>query len=102
MDKNHVDVMISIEEINKEILELEKKDTSYTVVERLAWLYIVKNHMTKEVEKTGRMGETEFLIACSEVPIDSLLNIINEHMEQLKAIYPKSYYAILNKIKNGT
>ena len=32
--------MVSIETIEEEILNLEKRDTSYAVCERLAWLYI--------------------------------------------------------------
>lgn len=34
--------MVSIEIIEEEILDLEKRDTSYAVCERLAWLYTVR------------------------------------------------------------
>lgn len=39
--------MVSIEIIEEEILDLEKRDTSYTVCERLAWLYTVRDHLKK-------------------------------------------------------
>lgn len=39
--------MVSIETIEEEILDLEKRDTSYAVCERLAWLYIVRDHLKK-------------------------------------------------------
>lgn len=39
--------MVSIEIIEEEILNLEKRDTSYAVCERLAWLYIVRDHLKK-------------------------------------------------------
>lgn len=39
--------MVSIETIEEEILNLEKRDTSYAVCERLAWLYIVRDHLKK-------------------------------------------------------
>jgi len=39
--------MVSIEIIEEEILDLEKRDTSYAVCERLAWLYTVRDHLKK-------------------------------------------------------
>lgn len=39
--------MVSIETIEEEILDLEKRDTSYAVCERLAWLYTVRDHLKK-------------------------------------------------------
>lgn len=39
--------MVSIETIEEEILNLEKRDTSYAVCERLAWLYTVRDHLKK-------------------------------------------------------
>ena len=39
--------MVSIETIEEEILNLEKRDTSYAVCERPAWLYIVRDHLKK-------------------------------------------------------
>ena len=40
--------MLSLETVEQEILELEKRDTTYAVCERLAWLYVVRDHMTGE------------------------------------------------------
>lgn len=37
--------MVSVEDIDREILELERRDTSYAVVERLCWLYVVRDHL---------------------------------------------------------
>ena len=43
--------MVSIEIIEEEILDLEKRDTSYAVCERLAWLYTVRDHLKKKKKK---------------------------------------------------
>ena len=40
--------MVSIEIIEEETLDLEKRDTSYAVCERLAWLYTVRDHLKKK------------------------------------------------------
>lgn len=39
--------MVSIETIEEEILNLEKRDTPYAVCERPAWPYIVRDHPKK-------------------------------------------------------
>ena len=38
-------IIISIDEVNKTIIELEQHDTTYATCEKLAWLYIVKDHI---------------------------------------------------------
>lgn len=92
--------MISRDEIDKTILELEQKDTSYAVIERLAWLYCVRDHMLSKKEITGDIQGDEFCMACSGVPVQALLNIIGEHMQCVRALYPKEYQTIISKIKD--
>ena len=57
--------MINTDELDKEILMLEKKDTTYANCERLAWLYIVRDHITgqRQAQPTPLdvSGESEFL-----------------------------------------
>lgn len=93
--------MLNSKVIDDEILSLEKKDTSYAVIERLAWLYIVKQHLMEEApeERTGTIKGSEFLEACSNVPINSVLEVIDKHLESLKIVYPREYENILDKIK---
>lgn len=38
---------VSIETIEEEIPDLEKRGTSHAVCERPAWLYIVRDHLKK-------------------------------------------------------
>jgi len=95
--------MISLDTIEKEISELETRDTSYATVERLAWLYICRDHLKNDVVTQEAVVEvdtpTEFLTAVSGRPIFAVLHVLNDHMSVLGAVYPKEYNAILEKIR---
>ena len=95
--------MLSIEEVERTILELEKRDTTYATCERLAWLYIVHDHLTQRiVQEKARAAEMEgspFLVACSGAEISEILRIMNDHMEAVRVIYPKEYSEVIEKIK---
>lgn len=94
--------MLSIEEVERTILELEKRDTTYATCERLAWLYIVHDHLTQRiVQEKARAAEMEgspFLAACSGADIAEILRVMDEHMEALRVVYPKEYEAVIRKI----
>ena len=94
--------MLSLEEVERTILELEKRDTTYATCERLAWLYIVHDHLTQRiVQEKSRAAEMEgspFLAACSGAEITEILRVVNEHMEAVRVIYPKEYEAVIRKI----
>lgn len=96
--------MISIDEVNKTILDLEQNDTSYATCERLAWLYIVRDHFPGAAqpmkhEMTNKMSGSEFLEVCSDIDIVKLLNVLDEHMSVVQLIMPKEYYALIEKIE---
>ena len=94
--------MLSLEEVERTILDLEKRDTTYATCERLAWLYIVHDHLTQRiVQEKSRAAEMEgspFLAACSGAEITEILRVVNEHMEAVRVIYPKEYEAVIRKI----
>ena len=94
--------MLSIEDVERTILELEKRDTTYATCERLAWLYIVHDHLTQRiVQEKARAEEMEgspFLAACSGAEISEILRVMDEHMEAVRVIYPKEYEAVIRKI----
>lgn len=52
--------MVSIETIEEEIINLEKRDTSYAVCERLAWLYIVRDHLKKAYRRCHGDGTAHY------------------------------------------
>ena len=44
-------------------------------------------------------GKSEFMDVCSQKPITDILEVLNEHMEAIKLLYPKEYDSIIEKIK---
>ena len=98
--------MLNLNEINDEILMLEsKRDTTYSVIEKLSQLYIVRDHLsgcsvTKVVEAVPVeiVGNSEFLEMVSGKDSVKAWAVIDEHMSALKVMYPKQYKAILNRI----
>lgn len=95
--------MLSLETVEQEILELEKRDTTYAVCERLAWLYVVRDHMTRrepEAVTTSLTSGSEFLEAASGVDYASLMGIMDEHMSCIRTVCPKEYEAVLSRIRS--
>ena len=94
---------MNIDEINREILTLEKGQTTFANCEKLSQLYIVRDHLEGtggaiQREATPKIGGSEFLEIASEVDILDLLEVLDEHMETLQLVYPKDYQAIIKKI----
>lgn len=85
-------------EIQEEIERLEKEETSYSNCVKLAVLYTVLNNY-RDQQPTSSYGSSEFLLVCSQQPIDKVLDVIDEHMEAIKLLYPKEYNLIIKKIK---
>ena len=93
--------MISLETIEREIDELEARDTSYKACERLAWLYVVRDHLMpqKPIERTQYLDGSEFLELSSGVPYRELMAVIDDHLEAIRLLYPKSYDALMDRIR---
>lgn len=94
--------MISLEEIEREIRELEARgDTTYSLCERLSWLYIVRDHLrpTNEAKQTQQLSGSEFLEAASGVSYPALMRILDEHMEGMNVVYPREYENVMAKIR---
>lgn len=96
--------MINPEELDKEILMLEKKDTTYANCERLAWLYIVRDHITGQMQKQSVSldvsGDSEFLKAVNKKDSVEVFSIIDELMETISVLNPRLYSAVIQKIKD--
>lgn len=94
--------MVSLDIIEREILELElRRDTTYAVCERLAWLYIVRDHLAdgNPQPNAQKVGGTEFLDLCSHVPYLALMGVLDEHMTALSVVQPKEYESIMSKLR---
>lgn len=98
---------MNISEIEEEIHKLEKADTNWQTVQRLAWLYTVQDHLSTDKvpivaskiqdvmpEYNGEFGE-----AVSGAKLDDVMNVLNEHMEVVKVLLPKEYQAVIDRIK---
>lgn len=94
--------MISLETIEREIDELESRETSYRVCERLSWLYTVRDHLrpARQDGNTQFITGSEFLEACSGVSYVSLMRILDEHMSALSVVQPKQYESVLDRIRS--
>ena len=97
--------MINLDEINGEITKLESQPTTYITIERLAWLYIVRDHQTISPASVPAVtgieipqGESEFMRACAGKTISEVMAVMDELMEVLMAIQPRLYDAVMDKL----
>lgn len=98
--------MIDLETIEREISELEARQASYKLCERLSWLYIVRDHlMSKMYPPEGNatlksaLSGSDFLDAANGKPYEDVLGIVNEHMETIRMLYPKTYDGVIERIR---
>lgn len=94
--------MINLDTIEKEINELEARgETTYSLCERLSWLYVVRDHL-RPVREDGRttqaLSGSDFLEAASGVPYTALMRVLDEHMEALKVVQPREYESVMRKV----
>lgn len=103
--------MISLDAIETEIYDLEARgETTYSICERLAWLYIVRDHIkdgnsgiaAMSGNKTGTLTGSEFMEACSNVDFSELMSILNEHMLAVRVVAPKEYDSVIRKIREAS
>lgn len=88
--------MLNADEINREIADLESQQTTYAVIQKLSWLYTVKDHLS-HAEKMPS-GESEFMKVCCGKSVCDVMEIMNELMEVLLVIQPRLYEAVLEKL----
>lgn len=98
---------MSVDEIAREIAELEKADTNWSNIQKLSWLYTVFDHMSEDripivshamVDTVPEYDLGEFSRAASGVPVQELMSLLEEHMQVVRALYPKEYEAVLERI----
>lgn len=112
--------MIDLNEINETIDKLKREGTTIQAAERLAMLYIARDHMLREdapadmaqgyaraasptpikgtpIQLSDR-ATSEFIAACEGVMIEDVLDVMDRHMEAIAVLYPKEYEAILRQL----
>lgn len=107
---------MDIEEIKDHIHKLKCGSTDWQSVEKLAALCAVRDEL-EEKEALDRQSvqpqpllvpaystaskppQSEFVQAASSVPFSGLMDILDEHMNAIKLVYPKEYDLVIHKIK---
>lgn len=92
--------MISIDKINREIEELENGDnTSYSVIEKLAMLYTVRENLMKNrndrtigYQVSGKSGsDAEMARITRQMSPYEIEDEYREHMERMRERHPEEY-----------
>lgn len=98
--------MIDLETIEREIDKLEHREASYRLCERLSWLYSVRDHLYAKIYPPegeavlkSALSGSDFLDAANGKPYEDVLRIVDEHLETIKMLYPKTYSALVDKIR---
>lgn len=95
--------MISKDELDKTILELEMRDTTFANCAKLADLYTVRDHITGQTQKQSvpleTSGDSEFLQAVDGKDSVAVWNIMDELMNTLSVVNNRVYSSVLEKIK---
>ena len=103
--------MVDLDIINGTIAEWEAKDLTFLVVERLAWLYIVRDNALMRVkEDTGEeavmmpavamSSGSEFMEACAKADPVKMWRILDDLMDTIKMLNPRLYDATIDSLKN--
>lgn len=106
--------MLDALEIRKEIARLEYEESSYPNYAKLATLYTIRAEMNKENEPQNAApraqsipaysgaayGNSEFLRTVSDKEPRDAWRVMDELMESLSVMQPKTYAAVMNKLND--
>ena len=94
--------MISKDELDRTILELEMRDTTFANCAKLADLYTVRDHLTGQPQKQATpletSGDSEFLRAIDGKDSVAVWQIIDDLMDTLRVTAPRVYSDIMSRI----
>ena len=101
--------MITFEQISGEISILEQEKPTHAVMQKLAALYTVRDHMIIQnapaepavviSEVMPDIGsESDFAKAVSGKPMGDFLKVIDELMTTLQAINPRLYESVMQRL----
>ena len=96
--------MINRDKLDKEILELETRhDTTYATCERLAWLYIVRDHITGQqaVQPTPLAVDpsSAFLQVVDGKDSVAVLAVMDDLMDTLSVVAPRVHASVMAKLR---
>lgn len=98
--------MIDLETIEREIDKLEHREASYRLCERLSWLYSVRDHLYAKIyppegETTlkSSLSGSDFLDAANGKPYEDVMKVVDEHLETIRLLYPKTYDGLVQRVR---
>ena len=108
--------MKNCEIIEREIAELEARQIDYSVAQKLAWLYIVRDHIKQPKNYQAAMEEhnessdlrdivisssdgSEFMRVIEGKDLDCVLAVIDETMGTLQTTLPRIYNGMMAKLR---
>ena len=102
--------MTDLEAIDRDIAELKEKPMSYAVAEKLAWLYVIRDHCAGAEPGTTRACEpvdtrieytsdTAFSRAITGREASEIWPIMDELMSTLKGIQPRLYQSVMRRLQ---
>lgn len=97
------------EEILETIAELQNKAPTYSTCEKLATFYTLLSHLYSDnTEVQGYSYSTssvfpasngsEFREAIAGKDIESVVDVLDEHMDVIKILFPKEYKSVIQRI----
>lgn len=106
---------MDIDEINEHIRKLKCEETSWQSVNKLAALCTVRDELEEAhasetqiqalppaayaaAYSTAAEPQSDFVAAASSVPFGGLMQVLDEHMNAIKLVYPKEYELVIRKI----
>lgn len=106
----------NLKEIEWAISKLKGEESSKAGYILLAALYICRDHMlgipeqqeqaaayseaaAPAIERLGRYGDSEFLQAVEGLDPESAWKLMDEHMDALQIINPRSYERVMRKLR---
>ena len=109
--------MITEKDLRAAIAECQgaRNPNANTCIKLAAFYTILNNLYPEKVEDPVDVGystmpsydeylpqirnDSEFMNVCSQKEITAVLEVLDEHMEAIKLLYPKEYDSIIEKIK---
>jgi len=93
-----------LDEINREIIKLEAQPASFSTIEKLAMLYVVRDHLAppeapEPVIEIILDGDSEFLKIFRKKDFSQAMLILNDMMDTIKSIHPKLYNTVLERLR---
>lgn len=96
--------MISKDELDKTILELEMRDTTFANCAKLADLYIVRDHITGQTQKQPvpleTSGDSDFLQAVDGKDSVAVWAIMDDLMDTIRVTAPRVYASIMRRVND--